>query len=238
MSALDSLIQLHETNERLKEIQELKGNLPEVLNKLKFELEEINKVQIQNKVELEDLNGKIISHNANLTDSNDKLKKYNDQLFNVTNTKEYEALILETDQLKELITNLNLEVSDSNTKISELESMIETNQESIEKLSTEITKNEDTLNSEMAHTDKEEQVLIKNKDSMSKKVDSNYLGSYTKLFNKYGQGMAPIVRQSCSHCYTQLPAQMLVEIEYDKKIITCPSCSVFLYHKTEDIKLN
>ena len=109
MSALDSLIQLHETNERLKEIQELKGNLPEVLNKLKFELEEINKVQIQNKVELEDLNGKIISHNATLTDSNDKLKKYNDQLFNVTNTKEYEALILETDQLKDVVLSVNEE---------------------------------------------------------------------------------------------------------------------------------
>ena len=238
MSALDSLIQLHETNERLKEIQELKGNLPEVLNKLKIELDEINNNQTQNKSELENLNGQITSHQTTLTDSNDKLKKYNDQLFNVTNTKEYEALILETDQLKDLITNLNQEVSDSNTKITDLEAMIETNQESIENLSGEITKNEEILSSEMAHTDKEEQLLIKNKDSVAKKVDSNYFGPYTKLFNKYGQGMAPIVRQSCSHCYTQLPAQMLVEIEYDKKIITCPSCSVFLYHKTEDIKLN
>ena len=127
MSALDSLIQLHETNERLKEIQELKGNLPEVLNKLKIELDEINNNQNQNQNELENLNGQITSHQTTLTDSNDKLKKYNDQLFNVTNTKEYEALILETDQLKDLITNLNEEVSDSNTKITDLEAMIETN---------------------------------------------------------------------------------------------------------------
>ena len=39
MSELNNLIQLHETNERLKEIHELKGNLPEVLNKLKRELD-------------------------------------------------------------------------------------------------------------------------------------------------------------------------------------------------------
>jgi len=233
MSSLDSLIQLHETNERLKEIHDLKGNLPEVLNRLKLELEEINNNQNQHNVELEDLNGTVTTHQTTLNASNDKLKKYNDQLFNVTNTKEYEALILETDQLKELITNLNQEMSEANTNITELEEMVKSNQESIKNLSSEINKTEKILSSEMANTDKEEQVLLKNKDKMIKKVDSNYLGEYTKLFNKYGQGMASIVRQSCNSCYTQLPAQTLVEIEYDKKIITCPSCSVFLYHKTE-----
>jgi len=124
-------------------------------------------------------------------------------------------------------------MSDASTKISELEEMIKSNQELIENLSSEITKNEKELSTEMAHTDKEEQVLLKNINGLNKKVDSNYLGQYTKLFNKYGQGMAHIVRKSCNSCYTQLPAQTLVEIEYDKKIITCPSCSVFLYHRTE-----
>ena len=233
MPALDSLIQLHESNERLREIQDLKGNLPELLNRLRIELEEINTNQNQHTVELKDLNGQITNHQTILTDSNDKLKKYNDQLFNVTNTKEYEALILETDQLKGLIENLNQEMSDANTKISELEEMIESNQEAIKNLSSEITKNEKELSTEMAHTDKEEQALLKNINGLNKKVDGNYLGQYTKLFNKYGQGMAHIVRKSCNSCYTQLPAQTLVEIEYDKKIITCPSCSVFLYHKTE-----
>ena len=85
----------------------------------------------------------------------------------------------------------------------------------------------------MADTDKEEQLLVKHKTKISKKVNSQHLTQYTKLFNKYGQGMASIVRRSCNSCYTQLPPQLIVEIEYDKKIITCPSCSVFLYHKNE-----
>ena len=233
MPALDSLIQLHESNERLREIQDLKGNLPELLNRLRIELEEINTNQNQHTVELKDLNGQITNHQTILTDSNDKLKKYNDQLFNVTNTKEYEALILETDQLKDLISNLNQDMSDANTKISELEEMIESNKEAIQNLSSEITKNEEDLSTEMAHTDKEEQVLVKNIDKYTKKVNVDFLDQYNKMFNKYGKGMAHVFRNSCTNCYAQLPAQMLVEIEHDKKIITCPSCSVFLYHKTE-----
>tara|TARA_B100001250_G_scaffold263395_1_gene226978 strand:+ start:731 stop:1438 length:708 start_codon:yes stop_codon:yes gene_type:complete len=233
MSELNNLIQLHETNERLKEIQELKGNLPELLNKLKIELESINNNQNQNNLELESLNGQITNQQVTITESNDKLNKYNDQLFNVTNTKEYEALILETDQLKDLISNLNQEMSDANNKISELEEMIKSNQEAIQNLSSEITKNEEELSTEMAHTDKEEQVLVKNIDAYNKKVDVKFLGQYNKMFNTYGKGMAHVFRNSCTNCYAQLPAQMLVEIEHDKKIITCPSCSVFLYHKTE-----
>ena len=233
MPALDSLIQLHESNERLREIQDLKGNLPELLNRLRIELEEINTNQNQHTVELKDLNGQITNHQTILTDSNDKLKKYNDQLFNVTNTKEYEALILETDQLKDLISNLNQDMSDANTKISELEEMIESNKEAIQNLSSEITKNEEDLSTEMAHTDKEEQVLVKNIDKYTKKVNVDFLDQYNKMFNKYGKGMAHVFRNSCTNCYAQLPAQMLVEIEHDKKIITCPSCSVFLYYKTE-----
>jgi len=234
MSSLDTMIQLHETNERLKEIQELKGNLPELLNKLKYELDAINNTQDQHNADLKELNSTLITQQNSINDSNDKLKKYNDQIFNVTNTKEYEALILETDQLKELIGNLNTEMSEANSKITELEEKVELNKESVEQLSSDISKNEQLLSSEIAHTDKEEQSLIKHKDTLVKKVDVTYLGQYNKLLNKYGQGMAHIVRKSCSNCYTQLPAQTLVEIEYDKKIITCPSCSVFLYHKTEE----
>tara|TARA_Y100001970_G_scaffold68898_1_gene87902 strand:+ start:1452 stop:2159 length:708 start_codon:yes stop_codon:yes gene_type:complete len=233
MSSLDTMIHLHETNERLKEIQELKGNLPELLNKLKYELNEKNHIHNQYNTELKELNSTLKTQQSSLSESNNKLKKYNDQIFNVTNTKEYEALILETDQLKELINNLNSEISEINSKITVLEEQVELNQESVKKLSLDITKNEKLLSSEIAHTDKEEQSLIKHKNQLIKKVDVTYLGQYNKFLNKYGKGMSHIVRQSCDNCYTQLPAQMLVEIEYDKKIISCPSCSVFLYHKTE-----
>ena len=234
MNSLNSLIALHETNERLKEIHELKGNLPELLNQKQIELDDIVKNEQTNQSQLEMFNSKITSIQTTLTESKDKLDKYNDQIFNVTNTKEYEALILETDQLKELISNLNQELSDFNTKKDELVNDIESNQEIKSNLTASIQENTKSLSDQMAHTDKEEQVLIKSKEKSIKSIDVQYLGAYNKLFNKYGQGMANILRKSCNHCYTQLPPQLIVEIEYDKKIITCPSCSVFLYHKNEE----
>ena len=117
---------------------------------------------------------------------------------------------------------------------SDLEQLIESNQELIKELTDKISHNQDTLSQQMAETDKEEQLLLKSKDSVSKNIDTSFLSQYTKLLGKYGQGMAAISRDSCNNCYTSLPPQTVVEIKYDKKIITCPSCSVFLYHKNED----
>ena len=67
-----------------------------------------------------------------------------------------------------------------------------------------------------------------------KQIQENYLSHYNKLYEKYGKGMGNTVRGSCSHCYTHLPPQTLQETEYDKKLITCPSCDVFLYYKNEE----
>ena len=71
----------------------------------------------------------------------------------------------------------------------------------------------------MAHTDKEEQLLVKNIDQYTKKVDDRYLGQYNKLFNKYGQGMAHILRNSCSNCYTQFLLKCLLKLNMIKSLL-------------------
>ena len=232
--ALDDLIKLHETDERLIEIHELKGGLPELLNKQKSELDVINDTQNISEDKLKELNSKISSNQNSLNESSGRLEKYNDQLFSVTKTKEYEALISETDQLKTIISDLNEELSQISDEKQELEQLIESNKELIEELSNSINDNKKTLSTQMSTTEKEENLLLKHKKTLSKNIDNKFLSQYTKYIDKYGQGMADIFRNSCNHCYTQLPPQLIVEIKYDKKLITCPSCSVFLYYKNED----
>ena len=233
--ALDTLIQLHENHQRLAEIDELKGDLPELLSEQKDDFNRMNKEQKDNSSKINTLSKELNSCQTTLTDHNTKLEKYNNQLLKVTNNKEYDAVLLEIDHLKKLITDLNEEISSINIHTDELSSFIETNTPLIEQLSEKIQVNTKELKTKMSETDKEEQLLSKNSKKLAKQIaDDLMFTQYNKLYKKYGQGMAHISRQSCSHCYTQLPPQTLVEIEYDKKVITCPSCSVFLYHKNDN----
>ena len=233
--ALDTLIQLHETHKRLAEIDELKGDLPELLSEQTDDFNRMNQEQKDNASKIDKLSKELNACQNTLADHNTKLEKYNNQLLKVTNNKEYDAVLLEIDHLKTVIAELDDEISSINLHKDELSLFIETNIPLIEELSEKMKMNKKELEAKMSETDKEEQLLSKSSKQLAKKItDDTRFNQYTKLYEKYGQGMAHISRQSCSHCYTQLPPQTLVEIEYDKKVITCPSCSVFLYHKNDN----
>ena len=63
-----------------------------------------------------------------------------------------------------------------------------------------------------------------------KKIEPSYLNAYEKLRNaRDGVGMASIIGQACGGCYSQLPPQTVIEIKENKKIITCPNCSVLQF---------
>ena len=233
--ALDTLIKIHETHTRLAEIDELKGDLPELLIEQENDFDKINHEQKENSDKIDELSKALSSCQNTLTDHNMKLEKYNTQLLKVKNNKEYDAVLIEIDHLKNIIAELNNEISDLTNQQDALSSSISTNEPLIEELSEKIKINKKELSAKMLETDKEEQLLSKNSQKLTKQIADDLLfHQYDKLYQKYGQGMAHISRKSCSHCYTQLPPQTLVEIEYDKKVITCPSCSVFLYHKNDN----
>ena len=233
--ALDALIQLHENHVRLAEIDELKGDLPQLLIEQENDFDKMNHEQKENTEKIDKLSKEISLCQNTLTDNNMKLEKYNDQLLKVKNNKEYDAVLIEIDHLKNIITEINNEISNLTNQQDELSSSISTNEPLLEELSEKIKINKKELSSKMLETDKEEQLLSKNSKKITKEIADDLLfHQYDKLYKKYGQGMAHISRKSCSHCYTQLPPQTLVEIEYDKKVITCPSCSVFLYHKNDN----
>ncbi len=231
---LDKLIQIHEANQRLGEINEMKGDLPSLLYNQELEFNDLEKNQEESETMVKNLSKDLNKHQIDLTSFNTKLEKYNDQLLKVKNNKEYDAVLLEIDHLKNEISTINSEISNINSEIENAESIIEKNKPLMDELSDKISFNKDELKEKMSETEKEEQLLNKNKEKLISQIsDDMFYKSYSKLYDKYGQGMSQILRKSCSYCYTQLPPQTLVEIEYDKKIITCPSCSVFLYHKNE-----
>jgi len=38
-----------------------------------------------------------------------------------------------------------------------------------------------------------------------------------------------MIKSACGSCYTKLPPQMVIEVKDNSKIISCPSCSIFLF---------
>ena len=50
-----------------------------------------------------------------------------------------------------------------------------------------------------------------------------------------GLAFASINRNCCGNCYSSLPPQLIIDIESQEKLVSCPSCSIFLYIEDENL---
>ena len=42
-----------------------------------------------------------------------------------------------------------------------------------------------------------------------------------------------ITSNACGACYTQLPRQTIIEVKDNASVISCPSCSIYLFFDKE-----
>ncbi len=102
MNSIQDLIGLQKIDTHLEEIEELLGNLPRKVAALKSEEKTLTSDFEQGKVRLKEIKVELHKAEVNVTGYKEKIEKLKDQLFLVTNNKQYDALMHEIDSLKEL----------------------------------------------------------------------------------------------------------------------------------------
>ncbi|MBH09751.1 MAG: hypothetical protein CMG74_05225 [Candidatus Marinimicrobia bacterium] len=98
---IDKLIELQIIDTKLKDINDLLGDLPSKVDELDREEETIKGSLQKNKDRLKELEIELHKSELDITDINVKINKYKDQLFLVTNNKQYDAIMHEIDHLKD-----------------------------------------------------------------------------------------------------------------------------------------
>ena len=220
-------INLHKIDIRLQEIEEEKGDLPEIIKEQKDEIEGLNSEILESNSKVSELEKEKSNGSISLVDHESKLGKYNKQMDSVRNNKEYDALLIEIDHVKKE----NNELTDRIIKIEEIiedlnNLKIECN-DKIANLNTKLNNNESELQETSIEFSVEEKLLLKNKkDLLSSISNKKFLQGYE---DKDKEMLATIYNGSCSNCNTHLPAQALVDANKGIELIVCPSCSIFLY---------
>ena len=101
MNSIQDLIGLQKIDTHLEEIEELLGNLPRKVAALKSEEKTLTSDFEQGKERLKEIKVELHKAEVNVTGYKEKIEKLKDQLFLVTNNKQYDALMHEIDSLKE-----------------------------------------------------------------------------------------------------------------------------------------
>ena len=236
---LKILYQLQQIDNQLDELEELRGDLPNMVRELE---EKINGL-------VSDIEAKEIEQKASLQsreeneDEIEKLKenqkKFKAQLYQVRNNKEYDALTKEIDHTEEQINKLEADNNSLADKSKILSQEIEEISPKVDELKNELKDKEADLKEIIKANEREETKLLSERKKIEGEVKKNDLSSYSRIRKaKKGLAVATIKRSACSGCHNIVPSQRQLEIRRNNKLFYCEYCGRILVSSeiSEDVE--
>ena len=226
---LYGLIELQEVDTRLDELREERGDLPLIVEELQNKLDQ--KKNEQNNLNQELKNAKVRQRELEnvIEESKTKFEKYEEQLYQVKTNREYDAITLETETVKNELDESKTELVKTQESIKQLDESISVLGEEIEKLEGELEENTIELNSKMNETAEEENLLKQEREIIIKESNPEVIKTYELVREaRSGQGIAKIEGNVCGGCYSYIPPQKVVEVKKMKTIYTCEYCGRIL----------
>lgn len=226
---LKILYQLQQIDNQLDELEDLRGDLPNMVRELE---EKINSFVGDIEAKEKEQKDSIQSRDEN-EDQIEKLKenqkKFKAQLYQVRNNKEYDALTKEIDHTEEQINKLEAENNSLADKSKVLSREMEEITPKLEELNKELKVKEADLKEIIKANEREETKLLGERKKIEGEVKKNDLSSYLRIRKaKKGLAVTTIKRSACSGCHNIVPSQRQLEIRRNNKLFYCEYCGRIL----------
>ena len=223
---LKLLLSLQLIDNKLNEIEKLKGELP-------IEMLSLKKKIIKFESKIDDLEKEFKENNKDIEIGKLKIKniekliyKYKNQHIHIRNEKEYKAINTE-------IELQNLEKKILEKKIKEKYKNLEEKTKNIinykfflkkNKINLKIKKEE--LEFIMKENEETKKTLINDKQKFIKKIEIKLYNTYQKIKNNLKNKLAVVMikRNACGGCFSIIPFQKQIDIKKNEKIILCEYC--------------
>ena len=136
---MEKLIELQGIDTKLRDLNDLLGDLPSKVDELNQQEESIKNSLVENKERMKKLEVESHKGEVRIAEINDKVNKLKDQLFLVTNNKQYDALMHEMDHMKEKRTTIETETLSFLEEKETLTESVETMESELGSLSNDLT---------------------------------------------------------------------------------------------------
>ena len=234
---MEQLVRLQDIDTKLRDLNDLLGDLPSKVDELDIREQSIKNEIDGDKEKLKNIEVEINKKELDLNGNSIKIDKLKDQLFLVTNNKQYDALMTEIDHLKEQKSNCE---TDSIELLEEKEKTIENikNMESdLDSLSGDLADRKYKLKSAISDSADQKSNLENMREKELEGIDSSILSIYDNVIQaRDGIAVVPLVGSGCGGCGAHVPPQKVTEIRANAGIHRCDMCGRFLYQ--EKIKVN
>ncbi|MCB1042860.1 MAG: hypothetical protein KDC35_07965 [Acidobacteria bacterium] len=232
--ALKSLRDYQQILHRVAELERLMSFVPEDVRSLETEWQSMEARMAELKTRQEEQLATQKTQMLALEEATDKSKKFERDLNDVTNSKEYNAVIKEIDAIRKRLSGLNEDISQ---RMVELED-IETNTAECEQLAAESKSKYDEALAAFRATQSEIQTelnqRISERDQMKAEIPAALMKQFQRIADRRnGIGLALCVKSVCSACNVHIRQNVVEKIRHNNKVIQCDSCQRILYFEEE-----
>ena len=230
MNSIQDLIELQKIDSQLAEIEELLGDLPIKVTELKNKEDSLTSDFERGKSRLKEIALEQHKTEMNLAEFKEKIDKLKDQLFLVTNNRQYDALMLEIDHLKENLDRnetTELELLEEKYQLAE---QVKSQEQSLESLSKELSSKQVNLEQALAASSSEKKDLESRREETAKDLNASVLARYNRILSaRNGLAVVSLEGRSCGGCGAALPPQLVAEVKTLMTIQNCSICTRFLF---------
>ena len=230
---LQHLYELQRIDTEVDKIRTLRGELPLEVQDLEDELAGLE-TRLENlRTEIGEADKSVEQKKIEISKSEELIKKYSEQLDNVRNNREYDALSKEVEFQKLEIELQQKRIREAQKAKSEKEEALEIASRQYEEKKADLEAKKAELEDIIAETHKDEEELIKKSEQLSHNIEERLLTAYKRIRSNARNGLAVVTvdRDACGGCFNNIPPQRQLDIRSRKKIIVCEYCGRILIDK-------
>jgi predicted nucleic acid-binding Zn-ribbon protein len=234
--SMEKLINLQGIDTKLKDLNDLLGDLPSKVNELNQQEDSIKNSIIEDKERLKVLEVESHKGEVRIAEINGKINKLKDQLFLVTNNKQYDALMNEMDHMKDERSTIELQTLSYMEEKETLAESVETMESDLGSLSNDLTGRREKLEKVISNSANEKSSLEKNRAIELDGIDLNIISIYNRVFDaRDGLAVVNLSGNGCGGCGAHVPMQKVTEIRSLSAIHRCDVCGRFLYSENNSV---
>ena len=230
---LQNLYELQRIDTEIDKIKTLRGELPLEVQDLEDEIAGLE-TRIENlKVELGELDKTASTRKMDIKKAEEAIKKYSEQLDNVRNNREYDALSKEIEFQKLEIELQEKRIREAQKAKAEKEALMEESKKRYADKVSDLEAKKGELNDIINETHKDEESLQSKSEELAATIDERLLKAYRRIRANARNGLAVVTvdRDACGGCFNKIPPQRRLDNRSRKKITVCEYCGGILIDK-------
>ncbi|MCQ2293247.1 MAG: C4-type zinc ribbon domain-containing protein [Bacteroidaceae bacterium] len=225
-SKLKTLYNLQKILSEIDNIKTLRGELPLEVQDLEDEITGITTRLNKYEEKLATLQKDITYNEAKISESQATLARYKEQIDNVSNNREYDALTKEIEYQELEIQLYNKKIREAKHDIERYNEDYSNSRQLLDERRGDLELKKSELDEIVSETRSEEEKLREKAKNLELGVDPRLLSAYKRIrkSSRNGLGIVYVERDACGGCFNKIPPQRQLDIRMRSKIIVCEYC--------------